>query len=150
MSESTKKTYQLDIVTPEKAVLSQAVTFVAAPALEGEIGVLPQHAPFLSPLSCGVLKAVTETVELYYAVNGGFVEVNNNHMSVLADCAEAGIGINVEEARDALAKGREALTQIHDKSSEKALLKSIKWAETKLKAAQLSAVSPQKESPAQH
>ena len=90
----------LEIVTPEKKVLSEAVEAVTVPTTNGEIGILTDHAPLISTLKSGVLSyarggGATEKM----MVSGGFVEVSGNNVSILADMAERADEINVEEAR---------------------------------------------------
>jgi F-type H+-transporting ATPase subunit epsilon len=90
----------LEIVTPEKKVLSEAVEAVTVPTTNGEIGILTDHASLISTLKSGVLSyarggGATEKM----TVSGGFVEVSGNNVSILADIAERADEINVEEAR---------------------------------------------------
>jgi F-type H+-transporting ATPase subunit epsilon len=90
----------LEIVTPEKKVLSEAVEVVTVPTTNGEIGILTDHAPLISTLKSGVLSftrggGATEKM----AVAGGFVEVSGNNVSILADIAERADEIDLESAR---------------------------------------------------
>ena len=102
-------TLRLRIVTPERQMLDEEVDEVTAPGTAGEFGVLPNHVPFLSSLQPGRLlyKQREETHTL--AVGGGFAEVSDNIMTVLADSAEAVQEINVERAQVALQKAEERL-----------------------------------------
>ena len=77
---------KLEIVTPEKRVLEAEVDSVTIPTASGEVGILPNHAPLISALKPGVL-------------SGGFVEVNSNKVSVLADTAETADEIDLELAK---------------------------------------------------
>jgi F-type H+-transporting ATPase subunit epsilon len=96
------KTYLLEIVTPQKKIFSQQVQFAVFPATAGQIGVLPQHIAFLSPLSAGQVKIVDLKggVSLV-AVGGGFVEVSKNSVSLLAQTAEFGPDIDTARAKKA-------------------------------------------------
>ncbi len=104
----------LDIVTPERKVLSVEADFIVLPAFAGELGVLPGHAPLLSQLAPGQLRIRQGEEVQFFAVSGGFVEVQDNKVSVFAETAEMPEEINVERAR--LAKGR-AQAAINNKAS---------------------------------
>jgi F-type H+-transporting ATPase subunit epsilon len=90
---------QLDVVTPERRLLSEAVDMVTLPGYGGELGILPGHTPLISRLQTGVLSYVQggRTEQLH--VSGGFVEVNDDRVSVLADLAERPEEIDVARAR---------------------------------------------------
>ncbi|GIU82737.1 MAG: F0F1 ATP synthase subunit epsilon [Acidobacteria bacterium] len=90
---------RLEIVTPEKKVLSESVDMVTIPTASGEIGVLPNHAPLISSLKPGILTYFRSGVSNRLVVAGGFVEINDNKVSVLADIAETADEIDVEKAR---------------------------------------------------
>lgn len=91
----------LEIVTPDKLVLSQGVDYVGAPGLLGEFGVLPNHIPFLSALGIGSLLYKSGGKTYYVFVSGGFAEVSGNKVTVLAEVAEKPEDIDVERARKA-------------------------------------------------
>jgi F-type H+-transporting ATPase subunit epsilon len=78
----------LEIATPTRLVVSERVDEVVAPGIEGYFGVLPGHAPFLSTLGIGVLMYRLGPQEFRLAVAGGFCEVRNDKVIVLADSAE--------------------------------------------------------------
>ncbi len=90
---------KLEIVTPERKVLSESVEWVTIPTVTGEISILPNHAPLISSLSPGVLSYSHANFVGKLAVAGGFVEVNENKVSVLADIAEHDYEIDYEKAR---------------------------------------------------
>ena len=79
---------QLEVVTPERRVLAEPVDMVTVPGLGGELGILPGHTPLISQLQTGVLTYVQEGKSYSLHVSGGFVEVRDDHVSVLADVAE--------------------------------------------------------------
>jgi F-type H+-transporting ATPase subunit epsilon len=89
----------LEIVTPEKKVFDEAVDSVTIPTTNGEIGVLPNHAPLISTLKPGILTVSTRGASERMAIAGGFVEVSANKVSILADSAEKADEVNVEAAR---------------------------------------------------
>src|SRR5690242_15257213 len=102
-------TFQLEIATPERLLVSQPVVRSQIPCKNGYIGVLPDHAPLLSELGIGVLSYVDERGQSsVLAIHGGFVEVLDNHVRVLADLGEAGHEIDVPRAEEALRRAQDA------------------------------------------
>jgi F-type H+-transporting ATPase subunit epsilon len=89
----------LEIVTPEKKVLSEAVDAVTVPTASGEVGILTNHAPLISSLKSGILSYSKGGAVEKMVVAGGFIEVSANSVSVLADTAETASEIDVEAAR---------------------------------------------------
>jgi F-type H+-transporting ATPase subunit epsilon len=90
---------QLDIITPERGVLSEAVDAVTLPGLGGELGILPGHTPLISQLQTGVLSYTTGGATKRLHVSGGFVEVSDDRVAVLADLAERPEEIDAARAR---------------------------------------------------
>lgn len=78
----------LEIVTPEKKVLSETVDSVTVPTASGEVGILSNHAPLISSLKPGILTVNRAGQNEKMVVAGGFVEVSSNKVSVLTDVAE--------------------------------------------------------------
>lgn len=89
----------LEIVTPEKKVIDQAVESVYVPTAAGEIGILPNHAPLISTLKPGILSYTDKGTTEKLVISSGFVEVSANKVSILADIAENSEEINVESAK---------------------------------------------------
>jgi F-type H+-transporting ATPase subunit epsilon len=89
----------LEIVTPEKKVLSESVDSVTVPTASGEIGILTNHAPLISSLKSGILSYTKGGSTEKMVISGGFVEVSANNVSVLADIAEESEEIDTEAAR---------------------------------------------------
>lgn len=90
---------QLDVVTPERRVLSEAVDMVTVPGLGGELGILPGHTPLISQLQTGVLSYVQNGQNFQLHVSGGFIEVRDDRVSVLAEIAERPEEIDAARAR---------------------------------------------------
>jgi F-type H+-transporting ATPase subunit epsilon len=90
---------ELEVVTPERRVLSEPVEMVTVPGLGGEMGILPGHTPLISQLKTGVLSYVQGGKTFQLHVSGGFVEVRDDHVSVLADVAERPEEIDAARAR---------------------------------------------------
>lgn len=97
-------TLHLEVVTPEKTVVSEDVEMVMCPGTEGEFGVLPQHASLLSALKIGPLRYKTADTDELMFISGGFVDVHANVCSVLAETAEK--AADIDEARAKLARER--------------------------------------------
>src|SRR6266700_2977984 len=90
---------KLEIVTPEKRVLDTEVDSVTVPTATGEAGILPNHASLISVLKPGILAYTAKGTTDKLAVTGGFVEVNDNKVAVLADSAETAGEVDVEAAK---------------------------------------------------
>jgi len=90
---------KLEIVTPEKKVLDESVDAVTIPTANGEVGILPNHAPLISTIKPGILTYTIKGTTEKMVVSGGFVEVGTSKISVLADVAETAAEINVETAK---------------------------------------------------
>ncbi len=99
----------LEIVTPEKKVLSEAVDQVTVPTANGEVGILQNHAPLISSLQSGILSYTRGGATERMVIAGGFVEVSQNNVSILADVAETAGEIDVENARTELAAAEKEL-----------------------------------------
>lgn len=105
-------TIQLELVTPERVLVSEEVDEVVAPGYEGEFGVLPDHTPYLVILSIGVLHYRKDGDVRKVAVGGGFAEVGSERMVVLADVAEKGSEIDVDRAGKARDRAEAALRDL--------------------------------------
>ena len=89
---------QLEVVTPTGPVVSQEVDIVTAPGVDGEFGVLANHAPFLTTIKIGALTYKQGNNTEVFMVSGGFCEVSNNKITFLVESAEKGSDIDVERA----------------------------------------------------
>ena len=92
---------QLDVVTPERRVLSESVNAVTVPGSKGDMQLLPGHAALIAELQSGVLAYNQDGTNFQLHVSGGFVEVNEDRVSVLAEIAERPEEIDAERARRA-------------------------------------------------
>src|ERR1043166_7241687 len=90
---------QLEVVTPERRVLSESVNSVTVPGRNGEMQILPGHAALISELQTGVLAYNQGGTPQQLHVSGGFIEVNNDKVSVLAEIAERPDEIDAARAR---------------------------------------------------
>ena len=101
----------LEIVTPDRKVLSQEVEYVGAPGALGEFGILPNHIPFLSALGVGSLYYKDGGKTFYVFIAGGFAEVNGEKVTVLAEVAEKAEEIDIERVRKARERAEERLVK---------------------------------------
>ena len=90
---------QLDVITPERRLVSESVDSVNLPGVGGELGILPGHTPLISQLQTGVLAYAQGGTTRRLLVSGGFVEVNADRVSVLADVAEFPEEVDTQNAR---------------------------------------------------
>ena len=100
---------QVDIITQERIVFSGQVDSVNLPGAEGRMGVLPNHSPLLTTLDFGEVYIRREGVEEYFAIGGGFVEIQPDHVTILADSAEQADEIDVERAERARQQAEEVM-----------------------------------------
>lgn len=99
----------LEVVTPEHLLLSKQVDEVIAPGSEGEFGVLPGHAPFITTLKIGELRYKIGDAWSYMSVLWGYAEVNASNVRILAEIAEKAEDIDVERATIKVAEAQERL-----------------------------------------
>ncbi len=127
-------TMQLEIVTAERMVYSDQVNGVVAPGIEGELGILPHHAPLLTTLQAGELRIMKEgQPDTYMAISSGFLEVMANRVVVLADTAERADEIDEARAQEAVSRAQEQLEhRAADMDLERAVA-SMRRAQTRLK-----------------
>jgi len=103
-------TILLEVVTPERKVYSQDVDMVVVKGVEGELGILPNHIPLVTPLKIGpvTVKRGKETEKI--AVHGGFMEVRKEKIVILAEAAELPGEIDVDRARRAKERAEQRLS----------------------------------------
>ena len=131
MAESMK----LDIITAERTVFSALIELVLAPGIEGELGILPHHAGLMTILEPGELMIRKDGTETFFAIAGGFMEVLDNKVTILADAAENSEEINEERATLAMEKAQALVaSRDSDVDLEKAL-QQIRRAQARLDVA---------------
>lgn len=109
---------KLELVTPYKHVLSQEVDELTAPGTLGEFGVLPGHTPLLTTLRIGELTYKQGAQSFSVAVNWGYVEVENDVVTVLVETAELADQIDLARARAAMDRAQEALKKLTAEDKE--------------------------------
>jgi len=110
---------KLELVSPERKLLYIEVDEVVAPGVEGDFGVLPGHTPFLTALSIGELIYKYDGNTEYAAIDRGFLEVNEDKVIVLAESAELGREIDLEEAIRRKVEIEQALNESRKADSDK-------------------------------
>lgn len=131
-----ENTFMLEIVTPEQILLKDEVQFLVAPAVEGELGVLRNHAPLVAALKIGVIRYKDSAgQEQKIAMSGGFMEVVDNVARVLAETAEHGHEINVLRAKAAAERARQRLIQRDENMNYSRAQLAMQRAIARLKAA---------------
>lgn len=121
-----------EVVTAERTVLQEDVDMVVAPGIEGQLGILPHHAPMVTSLTYGELIIHREGREdEFIAIGGGFMEVGPKHVTILADSAERAGEIDESRAEDARRRAQELMT--HKQREDEDFV----WAEAALRRSML-------------
>ncbi len=130
------KLQRLEIVTPAKKLFSEDIRFVVVPGVMGELGILPEHTPLMSALKIGIVRFEQDGKTYKVAITGGFVEIRNNKVTVLADSAERAEDIDRQRAEKAKERAEKRLAS---KTSDLDLARAeeaLKRALNRLKALQ--------------
>jgi F-type H+-transporting ATPase subunit epsilon len=131
-------TLDLNIVTPGAVKFDGKAEIVVAPGSAGDLAALPSHAPMLTALRAGVLRATVAesagTRRVEYAVNGGFMQITPAKVIVLTDVALAAAEIDAESVRREHKRAEEALAQKRG-SDDHAERNAVAWAVAKLEVA---------------
>jgi F-type H+-transporting ATPase subunit epsilon len=130
---------RLEILTIERKLFDDTVDMVIAPGSEGELGILPRHTPLITTLAYGELQVKKEGVEdQFFSIGGGFMEVQPDHVIVMANAAEYAEEIDIERAEAARQRAQELLAHADEDAAldaaraEAALRRSL----TRIKVAQ--------------
>jgi F-type H+-transporting ATPase subunit epsilon len=103
--------FLFELVTPERVLLREQVRSVRAPGIEGSFGVLANHAPLMTALAVGLVKVEYDNGDLeYIATSGGFMEVNRDKTTILADTAERANDIDIARAEEAISRAKQNLS----------------------------------------
>lgn len=131
-------TLRLEVVTPERLLIREQVLAVTVPGLNGELGILPEHAPLLSELGSGTMSFTLETgQEKALSVCGGYVEVRPDLVRVLAQIAEFSDEIDVKRAEAALHRASERVLHPVAEVDVARALNAMRRAQARLAAAKL-------------
>lgn len=99
----------LEIITAERQVYGDDVDMVVAPGADGQLGILPHHAPLMTMLQPGEILIRKEGADTFMAVTGGFMEVIGNRVIILADAAERADEIDETRAQEAVQRAQERI-----------------------------------------
>lgn len=137
-------TFRLEIVTAERLVYSDEVDAVVAWGVEGQLGILPHHAPLMTMLQPGDLMIRKNKEEEYLAISGGFLEVRPDKVIILADACERAEEIDIARAEEAKRRAEETMKaaplSVEAAAAEAALRRSL----ARLKAAEKRRRKPQR------
>jgi F-type H+-transporting ATPase subunit epsilon len=109
---------KMELMTPYRKVISEEVDMINATGSLGEFGVLPGHATFLTSLKIGELSYTSDGATHYLAVNWGYLEVENDEVTILVETAEKADEIDMERAQMALGRAEEALKKLSREDKE--------------------------------
>ncbi len=133
---------RLEVVTPEKQLFSGEVDSVLAPGAEGQLGILPHHAPLMSTLSVGELVARRGEEELSFAIYGGFIQVLPDRVIVLADVGERADEVDAEQAERARREAEELLKREPPPELRAEAMMALRKAQLRLRVAQRRRIRP--------
>ncbi|MZP30775.1 F0F1 ATP synthase subunit epsilon [Heliobacterium undosum] len=136
-----EKTYLLEVVTPERVVVNEEVEFTSAPGIEGSLGILADHAPMLTALTIGLLEYTKGGQSRKLTITGGFLEVADNKVTVLANAAEQLVEIDISRAEAARRRAQERIEKAQVGNADVDLMR----AEMALKRALLRLEAAKKE-----
>jgi len=108
----------LEVITPERVVVNEEVDIVTAPGVEGEFGVLANHAPMVAAIKIGALRYRVGDKEEWLAVSGGFCKVSGNKITFLVEAAERAYEIDVERALRAKERAEKRLQEYQARAEQ--------------------------------
>lgn len=134
------RTLMCEIITPERIVYTNEVEMVVAPTIDGEIGILPLHAPLVSALRPGEVRVKwdNEKEVEWFAVAGGYIQVHEDKVIILADHAVVASQIDIERARQALEHAKERMAALPPEAEEvevSTMEAELKWCEMQVEVA---------------
>lgn len=102
---------QCEILTQERQLFDEAVDIVVLPGLEGQMGILPNHSPLLTVLGFGEVTVRSSGEEEFFAIGGGYAEIQPDRVIILADSAEHAEEIDIERALKAREEAQQAMSE---------------------------------------
>ncbi len=122
----------LEITTAERQVYGEEVDMVIAPGIDGQLGILPRHAPLMTMLQPGELTIRRGGADTFFTVTGGFMEVLGDRVIILADACEHSDEINEERAQEAMRRAQERITGRPGDMQMQRALASLRRAQVRL------------------
>jgi F-type H+-transporting ATPase subunit epsilon len=135
---ATRDTLHVEVVTAERELYNGEANLVSAPGTEGRMGILPRHAALLTTLGPGELRIELNGADEPLFVSGGFLEVSNNSVTVLADTAEHAEEIDEARAEEARRRAQERLEQAQSEMERVELQVALERALMRLQVAELA------------
>jgi F-type H+-transporting ATPase subunit epsilon len=132
---ATNDTLHVEVVTAERSLYSGEADMVEAQGTLGQMGILPHHAALLTTLSPGALEVRLNGAEETFFVSGGFLEVSNNKVTVLADTAEQAESIDEARAEEARRRAEERMSEARSNSDRAEAQAALQRAMNRLKVA---------------
>ena len=127
------RTLLVEIVTPEHIVYTNEVEMVVVPTLDGEVGILPLHAPLVGAMRAGEVRIKFGETTEWFASSGGYIQVHEDKVIILADDAVIASQIDVERARQALVLAQQRLAELEPRDEEyDDIARDLKWAEVQI------------------
>jgi len=130
-----KKKILLEIITPEKTVFKEEANVLEAPAVDGLIGILPRHAPLITALKTGVIRAVIDDKERFISISEGIMDVKPDQVNIVARTAELPENIDIDRAKEAKERAEERLKEPSAKIDHARAEGAMERAITRIKAA---------------
>ena len=122
----------LEITTAERQVFGDEVDMLIAPGIDGQLGILPRHAPLMTMLQPGELTIRKSGTDTYFAVSGGFMEVLGDRVIILADACERSDEISEERAQEAMRRAQERISDRPAEMQMQRALASLRRAQARL------------------
>lgn len=119
-----------NIISPERILFQEEVDFIALPLEEGEIGILPDHAPLVASIGYGIVRVKQSSDESTFAVSGGFVEIKENEVNLLVSYAAQKGDINLEAVH------REVQDLQGKDLGDQVTANRVKWLKTQIRLAE--------------
>ena len=133
---------RLEIITAERVVYSDDVDVLIAPGVEGELGILPHHAPLMTIISPGEITVRKDGEDTYLAVSGGFLEVMANHVTILADAAERSDEIDEARVQEAVRRAEERIRMRASDSDLERAVSALQRSQARLRVVQRRRTRP--------
>ena len=127
---------KLEIITAEQVVSSDDVDVVVAPGSEGELGILPHHASLMTSLQPGEIQVRKDGEDVFLAVSGGFLEIMDNKVTILADTAERSEEIDEARVQEAMKRAEERLAASPTDTDLERAVVALRRSQTRLKVVQ--------------
>ncbi|HEX4208400.1 MAG TPA: F0F1 ATP synthase subunit epsilon [Ktedonobacteraceae bacterium] len=135
---ATRKTLHVEVVTAERELYNGEAEMVNVEGSEGRMGILPEHAPLLALLAPGPLRIALQGAEDTLFVAGGFIEVSNDAVTILADAAEYAEEIDQAAVEEARRRAQERLEQVESREERADVEAQLQRAMNRLKVAELA------------